>query len=92
MRKKLEKFLIENGFTIKYINLITRQNYGGRSFDNDGTYKEEIYKISKDTATYYICDKCTGRPMFTLEDASNNIVFLDFSQKSFISQLQKKFQ
>lgn len=32
MRRKIEKFLKDNDFKIKYVNLITREHYGGRSF------------------------------------------------------------
>ncbi|GEM_PF-2538688 len=89
MRNKLEKFLNENGFTIKYNNLLTCEHYGGRSFYNDGTYQEEVYKVSKGDKYYFVHDKCTGRPMFTLKDKDYHILFLDFSQNGFIQQFKR---
>lgn len=92
MRKKLEVFLKECGFEIKYHNLYTRENYGGRSFYNDGTYKEEAYKITRGKECYIICDKVTGRPHFMLTDRGDNPLVNDFSQTAFIEQLKKFFK
>lgn len=89
MRKKLEKFLSDNEFIIKYSNTVTLQNYGGKSFYNDGTYQEEVYRITKDKNHYFVHDKCTGRPMFTLKDKDYHILFLDFSQDGFIEQFKR---
>lgn len=91
MRKKLDSFLKTNGFTTKFSNCITLEHFGGKSFCNDGTYQEEVYKISKDNDYWFIHDKVTGRPMFTLKNKDYHIVLLDFSQNGFIGQLKKQF-
>ena len=91
MRKKLEKFLEDNEFIVKFSNCITLEHYGGKSFYNDGSYQEEIHKISKGKEYWFIHDKYTGRPRFTLRDKNYHIVFLDFSQNGFIEQFKRKF-
>lgn len=90
MRRKLEKFFKSLDIEIKYLNLVAREHYGGRSFCNDGTYQEEVYKLIKDDKVFYLYDKCTGRPMFTLENEQQKIILLDISQDGFIERFKRE--
>lgn len=92
MRRKLEKFFKSLDIEIKYLNLVTKEHYGGRSFYNDGTYQEEVYKLTKDDKVFYLYDKCTGRPMFTLEDEQQRIILLDVSQDGFIERFKREIK
>lgn len=91
MRKKLDAFLKDSGFSVKFHNCITQEHYWGKSFYNDGTYQENIYKISKGGNYWFLHDKISGRARFTLKDKDYHIILLDFSQSSFIGQLEKQF-
>lgn len=89
VRIGLKKYFTDKGFKIEYVDSFTFKNYNGRSFYNDGTYQEEVYKISSDTNHYFIHDKSTGRPRFVLKDKSDNVKLIDFSQRGFIERLEE---
>lgn len=88
MRKKIRDFIESKGYTIKFSDHVTLEHYGGRGWYNDGTYQEEIHRITKDKEYFFIHDKVTGRPRFTLEDKNHNMRIVSFSQRDFLSHLE----
>ncbi|MCY9738136.1 hypothetical protein M5X17_31075 [Paenibacillus alvei] len=91
--KKIMQFLKDNKYECRYINTVTKSHYGGKSFYNDGTFKEDVYEIKKDNIFHYIHHKSTGRPQFLLynDKEGDNILLLSFSQNDFITQLQMRY-
>ncbi|OMD20345.1 hypothetical protein [Paenibacillus odorifer] len=91
--KRLLSFLKNNGYEYKHINTITKSHYGGRSFYNDGYYREDVYEIKKDDLLYYLQYKSTGRAQYLLcgDDNETNVLLFTFSQKDFIDQFKSKY-
>lgn len=89
LRKKIREFIESQGYIAKFSDYVTIEHYGGRGWNNDGTYQEEVYKISKDKDYYFIRDKVTGRPRYTLEDKNFQMRIVAFSQRDFINKLEK---
>ncbi|MFY0516296.1 hypothetical protein ACOMCU_00500 [Lysinibacillus sp. UGB7] len=85
--KKIEKYLQSIGCALLFSTVVRYQNSGGKSFNNDGTYQEEVFQVIG--TPFIIHNKCTGRPQFTLYKGSE-LVGLDFTQKRFITEVLEK--
>ena len=96
--KKIESYLTQRGLKLKLIESdCLKEHYGGRSFDNDGTYLVDEYEIVDSKRSlldkkYEIQHKKTGRPLFRFY-VNGVLHSLETSQKGFINRiLEQEFK
>jgi hypothetical protein len=90
MRKKIENFFAKNGFGSSPVGIKTIVNPDGASFYNDGTYKEKTDLISNGEKYFFLHDKITGRPFFSLTDMdTGKWVAAGSSQDRFIKECKQ---
>lgn len=90
MKKKIEKFFKDNGFTYKYYGSKMMNNIGGRGWNNDGYYTEDVYELRINGKKFSFRDKTSGRARFWLQESIENGKYaIGFSQKDFIEEVQR---
>lgn len=86
--RTIEEYCILEGFPLEYRYCQYREQSGGKSFYNDGTYMVYIYRMAVQGKDFALHVKMTGRSMYWLFKNDENIL-VAFSQKNFLNCLSE---
>lgn len=84
--KKIEKYCLQEGYHIQYQYCQSKEHIGGRSFNNNGHYMIDIYKLSINGKEFELNVKTTGRALYWLFSNDKNII-VAFSQSDFLKYI-----
>ncbi|QUI24890.1 hypothetical protein HZI73_22445 [Vallitalea pronyensis] len=89
---RIVKYLEQLGHTIRYKESQTWS--GKKGWYNDGTFTYDIYTVSKDSISFFIYHKSSGRPRYMMTrnkyDPVLDSEIIAYSQKDFIDYFQLK--
>lgn len=90
---KIKKYLFFKDFDITFIKTEKFNFVGGKSFDNDGTFKIDIYKVLGNGETFYIFVKVTGKSFYYIgyNSVFDDVTDVFLTQKDLVLYLKDKY-